>query len=108
MHFWLQAALDNGGGGEHADVVVQSTHKMLAALTQASMLHIKGQRALQLSDRISRTLQVLQVNSMSTCRPCGTLFILLPCINSLSKLRYLHYYRLPWQSQENMCAELQP
>lgn len=56
-----QAALARGRDGEHADVVIQSTHKMLSALTQASMLHVKGRRAAHLSDRISRTLQLLQV-----------------------------------------------
>lgn len=55
----LQAAL--AGSGAHADVVVQSTHKMLGSLTQSSMLHVRGARALRLSERISRVLQVLQV-----------------------------------------------
>lgn len=60
--FWVsQAALASGHNGEHADVVIQSTHKMLSALTQASMLHVKGRRAAHLSDRISRALQMLQV-----------------------------------------------
>ena len=59
----LQAALASGSKGEHADMVIQSTHKMLSALTQASMLHIKGQRAAVLSDRTSRILQVLQVSA---------------------------------------------
>lgn len=61
MHLSVQAALASGSDGEHADIVIQSTHKMLSALTQASMLHIKGDRAAHLSDRITRTLQLLQV-----------------------------------------------
>ena len=58
----LQAAL-SGKGGQHADIVVQSTHKMLAALTQSAMLHGRGPRAAALAGRISRALQVLQVQS---------------------------------------------
>lgn len=50
-----------GSNGEHADIVIQSTHKMLSALTQASMLHVRGPHAMALADRISRTLQALQV-----------------------------------------------
>lgn len=59
------AALASGSEGEHADIVIQSTHKMLGALTQASMLHIKGRRALRLPDTISRALQILQSSSPS-------------------------------------------
>lgn len=58
----MQAALASGSDGEHADIVIQSTHKMLGAFTQASMLHIKGRRALRLPDTISRALQILQVD----------------------------------------------
>jgi arginine decarboxylase len=46
-----------------ADVVVQSTHKVLSALTQASMLHLKGD--LVQDNRISRALQILQTSSPS-------------------------------------------
>jgi arginine decarboxylase len=50
------AALDAG-----ADVVVQSTHKTLSALTQAAMLHLRGDRVQ--GDRISRSLQLVQSTS---------------------------------------------
>ncbi|MBD1844233.1 aminotransferase class I/II-fold pyridoxal phosphate-dependent enzyme [Cyanobacteria bacterium FACHB-63] len=44
-----------------ADLTVQSTHKTLSALTQASMLHIQGSRIDR--DRISRSLQLTQSTS---------------------------------------------
>jgi arginine decarboxylase len=44
-----------------ADVVIQSTHKTLAALTQAAMLHLRGQRVN--ADRLRRSLQLVQSTS---------------------------------------------
>lgn len=46
-----------------ADIVVQSTHKVLGAMTQASMLHCQGERVD--SDRLSRTLRLVQSTSPS-------------------------------------------
>lgn len=46
-----------------ADLVVQSTHKVLGAMTQAAMLHMQGDR-LQ-PDRICRALQLVQSSSPS-------------------------------------------
>jgi arginine decarboxylase len=46
-----------------ADLVVQSTHKLLGALTQASMLHVRGN--LVDIDRVDRCLQILQTSSPS-------------------------------------------
>ncbi len=46
-----------------ADLVVQSTHKVLSALTQAAMLHLKGDRVSR--DRLNRALQLLQTSSPS-------------------------------------------
>ncbi len=44
-----------------ADLTVQSTHKTLSALTQASMLHVQGSRINR--DRVSRSLQLVQSTS---------------------------------------------
>jgi arginine decarboxylase len=52
-------ALDAG-----ADLVVQSTHKVLAALTQSSMLHLQGPRIE--AERVSKLLQMLQSSSPSS------------------------------------------
>lgn len=46
-----------------ADLSVQSTHKVLGAMTQASMLHLRGNRID--SDRITKALQILQTTSPS-------------------------------------------
>ncbi len=46
-----------------ADLSVQSTHKVLGAMTQASMLHLRGHRIE--SDRVSKALQILQTTSPS-------------------------------------------
>ena len=60
----MQAALAHG-----ADVVIQSTHKTLAALTQASMLHIQG--SLVQHGRISNALEILQAGADCTCPTHG-------------------------------------
>ncbi|MCU0534846.1 MAG: aminotransferase class I/II-fold pyridoxal phosphate-dependent enzyme [Hydrococcus sp. Prado102] len=46
-----------------ADLVVQSTHKTLSAMTQASMLHLQGFRIDPM--RVKKTLQLLQSTSPS-------------------------------------------
>ncbi|CAM3674162.1 aminotransferase class I/II-fold pyridoxal phosphate-dependent enzyme [Marinicrinis lubricantis] len=48
-----------------ADVVIQSTHKMLTAMTMGAMLHVKGKRGLELKDQIKRFLAMLQSSSPS-------------------------------------------
>ena len=62
-HFGLHPDLPRSALQEGADVVVQSTHKTLGALTQASMLQVRGTRADP--DRIARSLQMLQSSSPS-------------------------------------------
>ncbi|AFY38143.1 arginine decarboxylase [[Leptolyngbya] sp. PCC 7376] len=46
-----------------ADIVIQSTHKTLGAMTQASMLHTQGDRVNP--QKISRTLQLVESTSPS-------------------------------------------
>lgn len=46
-----------------ADLVIQSTHKVLSALTQASMLHVQGPRVAR--DRLRQSLQLTQSTSPS-------------------------------------------
>ena len=62
-HFGLHPDLPRSALHEGADVVIQSTHKTLGALTQASMLHVRGTRADP--DRLARSLQMLQSSSPS-------------------------------------------
>jgi arginine/lysine/ornithine decarboxylase len=60
-HFAFHPDLPMSALAAGADVVIQSTHKTLGALTQASMLHLRGDRVD--AARISRSLQLLQSTS---------------------------------------------
>ena len=62
-HFTFHPDLPPSALSVGADLTVQSTHKVLGAMTQASMLHIQG----QLIDpaRVSKALQLLQSTSPS-------------------------------------------
>lgn len=62
-HFGLHPALPKSAIQLGADVVVQSTHKMLPALTMAAMLHMQGSRAAK--QRIQQHLRMLQSSSPS-------------------------------------------
>jgi arginine decarboxylase len=62
-HFGFHPALPTSALSLGADLVVQSTHKLLGALTQASMLHIQGD--LVDLERLDRCLQILQTSSPS-------------------------------------------
>lgn len=60
-HFAFHPDLPISAMSAGADLTVQSTHKTLSALTQASMLHVQGNRIHR--DRISRSLQLVQSTS---------------------------------------------
>jgi arginine decarboxylase len=62
-HFAFHPELPTPALEAGADLVVQSTHKTLASLTQSSMLHLKGSRIK--AARISQQLQLLQSSSPS-------------------------------------------
>ena len=62
-HFGFHDDLPPSALSVGADLTVQSTHKVLSAMTQASMLHLKGDRLC--SQRISRALQLVQSTSPS-------------------------------------------
>ena len=62
-HFQFHPALPTAALTAGADIVIQSTHKTLSALTQASMLHIRGDRVS--ADRVSKSLQLVQSTSPS-------------------------------------------
>ncbi|MEB3210108.1 MAG: aminotransferase class I/II-fold pyridoxal phosphate-dependent enzyme [Leptolyngbyaceae bacterium] len=62
-HFGFHPDLPPSALSQGADLTVQSTHKVLAALTQASMLHIQGDRISP--ERVSRALQLVQSSSPS-------------------------------------------
>ena len=62
-HFTFHDDLPPSALGVGADLSVQSTHKVLSAMTQASMLHLKGDRVC--SQKISKALQLVQSTSPS-------------------------------------------
>ena len=60
-HFGFHADLPRSALQSGADIAVQSTHKVLSALTQAAMLHTQGTRIDR--DRLSRCLSYVQSTS---------------------------------------------
>jgi len=62
-HFAFHPHLPIAALAAGADLTVQSTHKVLAALTQASMLHVQGDRIDR--QRLSKALQLVQSTSPS-------------------------------------------
>lgn len=60
-HFAFHPQLPPSALAAGADLTVQSTHKMLGALTQAAMLHVQGD--LINRQRLSQTLQLVQSTS---------------------------------------------
>ncbi|XP_010927667.2 uncharacterized protein [Elaeis guineensis] len=62
-HFGFHTEFPSTALEQGADLVVQSTHKVLCSLTQSSMLHMSGN--LIDRERISRCLQTLQSSSPS-------------------------------------------
>ncbi|MEH2226545.1 aminotransferase class I/II-fold pyridoxal phosphate-dependent enzyme [Nostoc sp.] len=62
-HFAFHPKLPTPALAAGADLTVQSTHKVLGAMTQASMLHVQGNRID--CDRISKALQLVQSTSPS-------------------------------------------
>ncbi|MBG1263211.1 aminotransferase class I/II-fold pyridoxal phosphate-dependent enzyme [Nostoc commune] len=62
-HFAFHPELPTPALAADADLSVQSIHKVLGAMTQASMLHIQGDRID--GDRISKALQLVQSTSPS-------------------------------------------
>lgn len=62
-HFAFHPALPTAALAAGADLAIQSTHKTLSAMTQASMLHLKGSRIDP--GRVSKALQLLQSSSPS-------------------------------------------
>jgi arginine decarboxylase len=62
-HFAFHPDLPTSALEAGADLVVQSTHKLLTALTQSSMLHLQGSRID--AARIGKLLQMLQSSSPS-------------------------------------------
>lgn len=93
-HLGLDPRLPDGALALGADAVVQSTHKLLSAMTQASMLHLKGDR---LDARhVRKLLRLLQTTSPS--------FVLLASLDVARAQRQQEGPRL-WREVLDMVAE---
>ncbi len=62
-HFAFHPDFPPSALAQGADLTVQSTHKVLGAMTQASMLHVQGNRINR--DRLTQALQIVQSSSPS-------------------------------------------
>ena len=62
-HFGHADGVPPSALSQGADLVVQSTHKMLTAMTMASMLHVKGNRVSR--ERLAQVLGMIQSTSPS-------------------------------------------
>ncbi|GAX38110.1 aminotransferase class I/II-fold pyridoxal phosphate-dependent enzyme [Nodularia sp. NIES-3585] len=79
-HFAFHPDLPPSALATGADLTVQSTHKVLGAMTQASMLHVQGHRID--IDRVSKALQLVQSTSPS--------YILLASLDAARQQMALH------------------
>lgn len=79
-HFAFHPQLPTSALAAGADLTVQSTHKVLGAMTQASMLHIQGHRID--IHRVNKALQLLQSTSPS--------YILLASLDAARQQMALH------------------
>lgn len=79
-HFAFHPELPTPALAAGADLTVQSIHKVLGAMTQASMLHIQGDRID--CDRISKALQLVQSTSPS--------YLLLASLDAARQQMVLH------------------
>lgn len=62
-HFGMHPELPKSALGMGADIVIQSLHKTLPALTQTALLHIKGDRVDR--DKVENFLKIYQTSSPS-------------------------------------------
>lgn len=83
-HFAFHPDLPDSALSLGADLTVQSIHKVLGAMTQASMLHLQGKRVDP--QRISKALQLLQSTSPS--------YILLASLDAARQQMALHGKKL--------------
>ncbi|HYW22031.1 MAG TPA: aminotransferase class I/II-fold pyridoxal phosphate-dependent enzyme [Nodularia sp. (in: cyanobacteria)] len=79
-HFAFHPDLPTSALAAGADLTIQSTHKVLGAMTQASMLHVQGDRID--IDRVNKALQLVQSTSPS--------YILLASLDAARQQMALH------------------
>ncbi|MBD2627952.1 aminotransferase class I/II-fold pyridoxal phosphate-dependent enzyme [Trichormus variabilis] len=89
-HFHFHPELPTSALAAGADLTVQSIHKTLGAMTQASMLHIQGNRID--IDRVNKALQLVQSTSPS--------FILLASLDAARQQMAINGEKLMFQTLE--------
>jgi arginine/lysine/ornithine decarboxylase len=89
-HFHFHPELPTSALSAGADLTIQSIHKTLGAMTQASMLHIQGKRID--IDRVNKALQLVQSTSPS--------FILLASLDAARQQMAIHGKKLMSQTLE--------
>lgn len=89
-HFHFHSQLPISALTAGADLTVQSIHKTLGAMTQASMLHFQGKRID--IDRVNKALQLVQSTSPS--------FILLASLDAARQQMAIHGEKLMSQTLE--------
>ncbi|MCG8365242.1 MAG: aminotransferase class I/II-fold pyridoxal phosphate-dependent enzyme [Pseudanabaenales cyanobacterium] len=89
-HFAFHPDLPTPALAANADLVVQSAHKVLAAMTQAAMLHVQGSRINR--DRLNQALQLTQSTSPS--------YLLLASLDSARQQMALQGYELMTRTLE--------
>lgn len=87
-HFAFHPHLPTSALAAGADLTVQSIHKTLGAMTQASMLHIQGEKIDV--DKLNKALQLVQSTSPS--------FILLASLDAARQQMAIHGKNLMWQT----------
>lgn len=94
-HFAASPQLPKEAIAQGADVVVQSAHKMLPALTMSAYLHVSGSRVSR--ERLSYYLRMLQSSSPS--------YLLLASLDAAR--HYVHTIQHKGWSAEQLCAQKQ-
>lgn len=87
-HFAFHPQLPPSALSGGADLAVQSTHKVLGAMTQASMLHVRGDRVDR--ERLSKALQLVESTSPS--------YLLLASLDAARQQMALHGEQLMTQT----------
>lgn len=78
-HFGMHRELPKNALANGADIVIQSVHKTLPALTQTALLHIKGDRVDK--DKVENFLKIYQTSSPSYVLMAS----ITECINKIKK-----------------------
>ena len=97
-HLYFQDMLPISAQKHKADIVVQSTHKTLGALTQASMLHVNTEKWIK---PVRRALDILQTTS-----PSYLLMASLDCVQSQMHKEGNALLEKTFELAQKLCASI--